>query len=180
MQNLLGRRQLLGAAAALMSGLVRPAMASNAPRVLSLDNIHTGERLKAEYWANGVYHVDALREINKVLRDFRTGEIHPIEVRLLDLLAMLHSGMETAVPFQVISGYRSPATNAGLRQAGHTGVASRSLHMDGIAIDVRIPGKPLLGLHRAALSLRGGGVGFYPKSNFVHVDIGRVRSWSGA
>jgi uncharacterized protein YcbK (DUF882 family) len=180
MTTMLGRRQFLGAAAALMSGCGHPALAGNAPRVLSFDNIHTGERLKAEYWTNGVYNSDALREINKVLRDFRTGEIHPIEVRLLDLLVQLHGEMEAAMPFQVISGYRSPATNAGLRQAGHAGVASRSLHMDGVAIDVRIPGKPLSGLHRAALSLRGGGVGYYPTSNFVHVDIGRVRSWSGA
>ena len=180
MQPLLGRRQFLGAAAAFAAGVTRPALASAAPRLLSLDNLHTGEKLRAEYWAGGAYRPDALEAINKVLRDFRTGEVHPIDLRLLDLLSQLHDQMETGAPFQVISGYRSPATNAGLRQAGHSGVASQSLHMQGIAIDVRIQGKPLAGLHRAALDLRGGGVGYYPSSNFVHVDIGRIRRWSGA
>ena len=181
MQSLIGRRRLLGAAAAAFAtGLARPARAAPGPRLLSLDNLHTGEKLRAEYWADGAYQPDALQAIDKVLRDFRTGEIHPIAPKLLDLLSQLHLQMETAQPFQVISGYRSPATNAGLRQAGHSGVASQSLHMQGIAIDVRIPGKPLAGLHRAALALGGGGVGYYPSSNFVHVDIGRVRRWSGA
>lgn len=180
MPSILGRRQFLGAAAAFTAGLARPAAAGAAPRILALDNIHTGEKLRAEYWTNGAYQPDALSEIDKLLRDFRTGEVHPIEPRLLDLLASLYGQVEATTPFQVISGYRSPQTNAGLRQAGHSGVASKSLHMEGIAIDVRIAGKPLAGLHRAALSLRGGGVGYYPRSNFVHVDIGRVRSWSGA
>jgi uncharacterized protein YcbK (DUF882 family) len=180
MQSVIGRRQLLGAAAAFAAGFARPASASAAPRILSLENLHTGEKLRAEYWTAGAYLPDAPKAIVRILRDFRTGEIHPINPRLLDLLSHLHGQMETTSPFQVISGYRSPATNAGLRQGGHSGVASKSLHMEGIAIDVRIPGKPLAGLHRAALSLHSGGVGYYPASNFVHVDIGRVRRWSGA
>lgn len=180
MQTLIGRRRFLGAVVAFTGGLARPALADTAPRILALDNIHTGEKLRAEYWANGAYQTDALGAIDKVMRDFRTGEVHPIDPRLLDLLSALHLQMETQAPFQVISGYRSPATNAGLRQAGHTGVASKSLHMQGIATDIRIAGKPLAGLHRAALALGVGGVGFYPSSNFVHVDIGRVRRWSGA
>ena len=180
MHSVIARRRFLGAAAIFAAGFARPSLANTAQRILSLDNLHTGEKLCAEYWTGGAYQADALKAIDKILRDFRTGEIHPIDPRLLDLLAQLHGQMETTAPFQVISGYRSPLTNAGLRQGGHSGVASKSLHMEGIAIDVRIAGKPLSGLHRAALSLQGGGVGYYPASNFVHVDIGRVRRWSGA
>jgi uncharacterized protein YcbK (DUF882 family) len=111
-----------------------------------------------------------------VLRDHRTGQVHPIAPSLLDLVADLRDRTGVSGPVQVISGYRSPQTNAGLQKAG-SGVATRSLHMDGKALDIRIPGLELTRLRDAALAMQRGGVGFYPESNFVHVDIGRVRRW---
>lgn len=161
------------------SGLLHPAAASLiAPevRTLAFDNLHTGERAKVEYWANGQYLPDALKEVNFILRDFRNGEIHPIDPKLLDLLSKLHSGLDSAQPFEVISGYRSPATNAMLRSEGH-GTAMKSLHMQGQAIDIRLADRALTDVHRAAVSLRAGGVGYYPSSDFVHIDVGRVRYW---
>jgi uncharacterized protein YcbK (DUF882 family) len=116
--------------------------------------------------------------VNHLLRDFRTGQVHAIEPKLLDLLAIVRARLETAAPVSVVSGYRSPATNAMLRgEHEHSGVATKSLHMQGMAIDVRIVGRSLAALHNAALAERGGGVGYYPESDFVHVDVGRVRSW---
>jgi len=113
-----------------------------------------------------------------VLRDFRSGEVHPIAPRLLDLLSMLQARLETTEPVSIISGYRSPTTNAMLRgKREHSGVATRSLHMQGMAIDLRIAGRSLAAVRTAALAQRLGGVGYYPQSDFVHVDIGRVRSW---
>lgn len=161
------------------SGLVRPAaanLASPAVRTLAFDNLHTGERAKIAYWADGEYLPDALKEVNFILRDFRNGEIHAIDPKLLDLLNQLHSRLDTAQPFEVISGYRSPATNAMLRSEGH-GTATKSLHMQGQAIDIRLTDRALADVHAVAMSLRAGGVGYYPSSDFVHVDVGRVRYW---
>jgi uncharacterized protein YcbK (DUF882 family) len=126
-----------------------------------------------------VYQPDALKEINHILRDFRVNAVKPIDPKLLDLLHELGGTLETDQPFHIISGYRSPHTNTLLRERGGvgTGVASRSLHMEGKAIDIRIPGVKLDHLRGAARSLKLGGVGFYPSSNFVHVDTGRVRYW---
>lgn len=176
----LGRRRFLScglAALALAAGLPSLSQAATrGQRSLSFYNLHTDERLKATYWADGQYIPDALREIDRVLRDFRTGDVHAIDRRLLDLLVVLHTRMETQEPFAVISGYRSPKTNAILASAS-SGVARRSLHMDGKAIDIRIPGRDLADLRKAAIALRMGGVGYYPRSDFVHVDTGRVRTW---
>ncbi len=147
-------------------------------RSLSFNNIHTGERLAVDYWVDGAYQPDALSEVNHVLRDFRTGDVHAIEPRLLDLLTRIRARLETNKPVQVISGYRSPLTNAMLRgKHEHSGVASKSLHMQGMAIDIRLADCDLQTLHRAALAERSGGVGYYPESDFVHVDVGRVRHW---
>lgn len=145
-------------------------------RELSLENLHTGERLKATYWEKGAYLPDALAEVNRILRDFRTGDVHPIAPPLLDLLDRLALSVETRAPFEVISGYRSPKTNAALADLSG-GVAKKSLHMRGMAIDVRLGDVALPALRDAAIGLKGGGVGFYPRSGFVHVDIGRVRRW---
>lgn len=180
-QNLLGRRRFLSfglaAATAFATGLPSLSQAAGrGPRSLSFYNTHTDEKLTATYWTDGQYLPDALREIDRVLRDFRTGDVHPIDRKLLDLLVALHDRMDTKEPFSVISGYRSPQTNAVLADAS-SGVARRSLHMDGKAIDVRIVGRELTDLRKAALDLRMGGVGFYQRSDFVHVDTGRVRSW---
>jgi uncharacterized protein YcbK (DUF882 family) len=128
------------------------------------------------YWQKGEYLPSSLAEIQRVLRDHRTGDEHEIHSELLDLLCDLRLRLDTREPFQIISGFRSPATNAMLH-AKSDGVATRSLHLDGKAVDIRIPGRALSLLRKTALSMKAGGVGYYPGSNFVHVDIGRVRSW---
>ncbi|HSN31208.1 MAG TPA: DUF882 domain-containing protein, partial [Ideonella sp.] len=122
------------------------------------------------------YLPDALAAVDRLLRDFRSGEVAAIDPALLDLLHALAMTTGAQGPFEVISGFRSPATNEMLRHRS-SGVASGSLHMLGQAIDIRVAGVPLAGLRNAALSLRAGGVGFYPASDFVHVDTGRVRAW---
>jgi uncharacterized protein YcbK (DUF882 family) len=146
------------------------------PRVLRFSHTHTGEHLNVEYFSAGNYLQDALGEVNHFLRDFRTGDQHTIDPKLLDLLHHLASQTSSRAPFQVISGYRSPATNAMLRQRSE-GVAAGSLHMVGQAIDIRLADVPLGKLRDAALDARSGGVGYYPASQFVHVDTGRVRRW---
>jgi uncharacterized protein YcbK (DUF882 family) len=180
----LARRALLrtGGCALLasLSGLT-PSFASaltSGVRSLALSNLHTGEKVKLDYWIDGRYEPAVLAEANRVLRDYRTGEVHPIEPRLFDLLHTLQQNLESNAPYEVISGYRSPQTNAALHEKS-SGVASKSLHMEGMAMDVRLPGRALTKLHDAALALGQGGVGFYPTSDFVHVDVGRVRRWDG-
>lgn len=176
--TLIRRRTFLTGAAALAASAL-PAFADNMPaRTLAFNNIHTGEHLTVDYWVEGRYQPDALQSINHLLRDFRTGDIHAIDPQLMDLLAGLRLHLDTTQPFEVISGYRSPATNASLRaEHEHSGVASKSLHMQGMAIDIRVPGRPLTALRNVALAQRAGGVGYYPESDFVHVDVGRVRTW---
>ncbi len=170
---------LLGVGAAMLAGVASPAIANVGRanvRRLSFDNLHTGEKIRAEYWADGAYVPGALKEIDRVLRDFRTGEVHSIEPKLLDLLALLRAELETESTIEIISGYRSPKTNVILR-AKSRGVAGSSLHMDGMAIDIRISGCQLAQVRDAAISLSAGGVGYYPKDGFVHVDTGFVRRW---
>jgi len=145
-------------------------------RTLSFHNTHTGESMKALYWNKGTYVPQALADINYVLRDYRTGEVKEIDTDLLDLLFALHQKLESPAPFHIISGYRSPATNSLLNIISR-GVARNSLHIHGKAIDIRLPGCELKTLQRAALDLQRGGVGYYPSSDFVHVDVGRVRFW---
>ena len=178
--HVIDRRRFLalGAMAACALGSA-PALAhalGAGRRSLSFRHLHTGEHLTATYWADGAYVGEGLARIDRLLRDFRTDEVKTIDRRLLDLLNLLGSKVDCQAPFEVISGYRSPATNATLAKAGH-GVAKKSLHLRGMAIDVRLPGRRLKDLHRAALALRAGGVGYYPASDFVHVDVGPVRSW---
>lgn len=147
------------------------------PRLLSMMNLHTGERIQAEYWAKGRYLRDGMREINRLLRDHRTGAVHPMDPKLLDLIHALTRRIGSRAPVHVISAYRSPESNALLREADGSGVAQNSFHMQGKAIDIRIPGLPLRQLRKAALGMRAGGVGYYPDSNFVHVDTGPLRHW---
>jgi uncharacterized protein YcbK (DUF882 family) len=149
---------------------------SQAERSLAFYNTHTAERLETLYWVQGSYLPESLGEISYILRDHRTDEIQDIDARLLDLLFALRKGLETQEPFHIISGYRSAQTNARLH-AQSSGVAENSLHLLGQAIDVRIPGRALPVLRKAAMTLKGGGVGYYPKSDFVHIDVGRVRYW---
>ena len=173
------RRRFLGLWGLGVVGVLaqpRGARALPGARALALHNIHTGESIRAEYWVDDRYVPGALRQIDWLLRDYRTDEVREIDRRLLDLLGMLPYALETREPFEVISGYRSPATNAMLA-ATTNGVARSSLHVAGLAIDIRVPGRSLSALRDAARALGRGGVGYYPASNFVHVDVGRVRHW---
>lgn len=167
----------LAGACACLPGVARAALSDAGERKLAFLNLHTGETLDTTYWADGGYIPESLSAIDRVLRDHRSGEVERIDPRLLDLLHSLQGRMESKAAFHVISGYRSPNTNSTLRTTGGGGVAKKSLHMRGMAIDIRLPGHRLLDLHRAAKSLKQGGVGLYRTSDFVHVDVGRVRYW---
>jgi len=146
-------------------------------RRLTFHNLHTEERLTAVYWERGEYVPEALAAIDGVLRDHRTGEVRQMSPGLIDLLHDLATRLGEAGPVQVISGYRSPATNALLRGEDPDGVAEGSLHLFGEAVDLRFERRSLRRVRDAALSLRGGGVGYYPRSGFVHLDTGRLRRW---
>jgi len=179
------RRDLLRNGLALAAGAASLGVAGRAlafpetsVRRLGFANLHTGESLDVAYWENGAYVPDALAAVNHVLRDHRNNEVHVIQPHLLDLLTALSRRLDTGPKFEVISGYRSPATNAMLH-AESSEVAQGSLHMVGEAIDIRMSGFNLAYLHNAALDLDMGGVGYYPESDFIHVDIGRIRRWSG-
>jgi len=145
-------------------------------RSLKFYALHTGESLTTTYWENGRYIPSELDRVNYILRDFRANEVKPIDPALLDLLTQIQHRLSTNESFQVISGYRSPVTNAMLH-ANSEGVAVHSLHIEGKAIDISVPGRSLEQLRGAALAQRSGGVGYYPKTGFVHVDTGRVRFW---
>lgn len=175
----LSRRAFIGTLAAAVPALAFPSLsAARTPggRELRFFHTHTSEHLVVEYHDGQGYLGDALATVNRFLRDFRTGEAHEIDPRLLDLLHDLAGATETARPYEVISGYRSPHTNQMLRQRSE-GVAAGSLHMQGMAIDIRLTDVPLASLRTAALAAQTGGVGYYPQSQFVHVDTGRVRAW---
>jgi len=174
------RRAFVGGLASLgVAALLAPREAlafARGERVLSFFHTHTSERLTVPYFADGNYLAGGLARLDAFLRDFRTGEEHAIDPGLFDILFRLREATGTRSPFHVISGYRSPATNARLRRAGR-GVAKRSLHVDGKAIDIRLSDVKSSVLRDAALELARGGVGYYQKSDFVHVDTGRVRRW---
>jgi uncharacterized protein YcbK (DUF882 family) len=175
------RRRFICTGAGLTASLLMlplPSLASTQPeRRLSFHNTHTGENASVVYWADGDYLADGKQEIDEILRDHRTDEIHPIDTDLLDLLYLLRAEVQgNKRAFEIISGYRSPATNAALRK-NSSGVAKRSYHMQGKAIDIRLRGCDLGHLHKAAMAMRAGGVGYYPGSDFIHVDVGPYRSW---
>jgi uncharacterized protein YcbK (DUF882 family) len=176
----IGRRQFvigaLGGAAGL-AGLGRSACAfASEPHALSLYHLHTSETLHIVYRERGELIPGALDEINHFLRDFRNEQIHAIDVALLDELCKLHAAFAGRGRFEVISGYRSPQTNEALRHVTK-GVAKDSFHLSGRAIDVRLTSAKTDKLRDAAIALRSGGVGYYPESNFVHVDTGAFRTW---
>ncbi len=181
------RRQFLfhlgaGAAAAATVGLV-PAGSALAARLglppersLSFRSLHTGERLTARYVRGGQHDAEGLAAIDHILRDWRTGEVYRMDRGVLDLLYAVRRRLDSDAPIEIISAYRSPKTNAKL--AGRSGgVAKRSLHMRGMAIDFRLPERDLAAVHRTALDMKAGGVGLYTRSGFLHVDTGRVRRW---
>jgi uncharacterized protein YcbK (DUF882 family) len=178
------RRSLLGAALAApvlwLAGSGRAAWAADLPatRELSLLNTHTGESLLTRYFEAGQYLPRALSQLDHLLRDHRSGDAHPIDPRLFDVLFQVAASNGREPRFQVISGYRSPASNSKLRSRSQ-GVAERSLHLEGRAIDVRLSGVSCAKVRDVALSLACGGVGYYASSDFVHLDTGRVRAWTG-
>lgn len=176
------RRRLLRqgaglATAALAGSLSLPARARAVPRALGLVHTHTRETIDLVYAVGPTYDPVALGSLNHFLRDHYSGQVGRIDPQLHDLLHAVRQALGTDRAYEVISGYRAPATNAHLKATRGGGVATRSLHMDGRAVDVRLPGVPLAELRDAALSLKAGGVGYYPRDQFVHIDTGRVRHW---
>jgi uncharacterized protein YcbK (DUF882 family) len=173
------RGVLMGVPAAVALGGPARALAGIVERrEIALVNTHTSERLAIEYFSGGAYRDEALGALNRLLRDHRTGDVNPIDPRLFDVLHDAAVLADREPKFEVISGYRSPHTNAMLNSRSN-GVARRSLHMEGKAIDVRLVGYRTDRLRDLALSMQHGGVGYYAKSDFVHLDTGRVRTWSG-
>jgi uncharacterized protein YcbK (DUF882 family) len=166
-------------AACLVPSTGWSALAPDSPRrYLSFFNTHTGERLCVCYYKNNAYRPGAMQQINHILRDHRTGDVEAMDSRLLDLLFAVSRRLSKGSPFHIISGYRSPQTNAKLRKQSK-GVATFSYHMLGRAIDIRLPGCDTGKLRQAFLDLKRGGVGYYPQSDFVHVDTGVYRTWNG-
>lgn len=155
-----------------------PLHLGHGPRSLKFRHLHTMEDLEVVYWENGDYVPESLAAINHLLRDFRSNEVHEIDRNLLDLLYALHRRVDSKEPYRIISAYRSPATNGQLTERSGE-VAVRSLHMEGQAVDVRLVDVALTDLRDAALRLGKGGVGYYPDSDFVHLDVGRPRRWQG-
>jgi len=157
---------------------VTPAAVSRVPfhKELAFQNTNTGDKLKLTYFEKGSYLKDALQEISYLFRDFHTGDVHPIDTALLDQLYDLKTLLGVKKPFHIISGFRSPFTNANLRKRSHA-VAKNSLHMQGRAIDIRVEGLQAKAIRNAAIAMRRGGVGYYPRADFVHLDTGNFRTW---
>jgi uncharacterized protein YcbK (DUF882 family) len=165
--------------ASLAGAIAQPAPhAGPGPRRIALLNLHTGERLEVEYFRDGAYVPDALAALEILLRDFRNGEKHVIDPKLLDYLTDVAAALSAPPAYSVISGYRSPETNERLHERS-SGVSQRSLHMQGRAIDVRMTGRDCADLSASAQGLKRGGVGYYRASNFVHLDTGAFRTWRG-
>ncbi|HZF71122.1 DUF882 domain-containing protein [Sulfuricurvum sp.] len=180
-EQMMNRRDFLKIAAMASTVALFPntAFASReipSAKSISLYNIHTGEKLETTFWADGAYIPEAISDLNHLLRDYRNDSATQMNTALFDLLHTIRTSMGSNEPFQIISGYRSPETNAMLRNQSN-GVAKHSLHMEGKAIDINLPGRNLADLRKIAMGLGRGGVGYYPNSNFVHVDVGRVRHW---
>ncbi|GAB4285389.1 MAG: DUF882 domain-containing protein [Roseovarius sp.] len=177
------RRALLGAFAATAVAAA-PSFSSAAGflrgagdiRRIRMNSPRTGESIDTIYWIDGDYIGDALREITLFMRDWRTDQIHDIDPRTIDILAAAHNLLEVSEPYMLLSGYRSPETNAMLRRRSR-GVAKNSRHIKGQAADVRLGSRSVNQIYRAALACQGGGVGKYSRSDFVHMDCGPVRTW---
>jgi uncharacterized protein YcbK (DUF882 family) len=181
----LQRRRLIQTLAGGAALMTVPGLASatsraggHNTRTLSFAHTHTGEQLSVAYRAGSRYLPEGMTRIAYLMRDFRSGDVHPIDTDLMDVLWQVQTNLKTRQPFQIISAYRSPKTNAMLQgRSAHTGVAKNSMHLSGRAIDIRLPGIALADVRDAALEIKRGGVGFYPNSEFVHLDTGRVRRW---
>ena len=147
-------------------------------RRIKMYSARTGESVDTIYWVEGDYIKEAVKEINHFMRDWRTGQVMNIDMRLVDIAAAAHNIMDASEPYLLLSGYRSPKTNAMLRSRSR-GVARNSLHMKGQASDLRLSSRSVHQMSRAAQACAAGGVGTYARSNFVHMDCGQVRSWRG-
>ena len=178
----INRRRLLQNMALTVPGVLLMAKPSLAiasisdTRALSFRHLHTNEKLSLDYFSDNHYQSESLNKFNYLLRDFRSSEVYPIDPNLFDLLYAIKLATGSKGQFEIISGYRSPKTNNMLRSKSN-GVAKRSLHMQGKAIDVRLTDVNTDSVRRAAIALKAGGVGYYRKSNFVHLDTGRFRTW---
>lgn len=175
----LSRRHLLlrGGAAAALTAMPQAVLATTADRRhLSFHNLHTGEQFSAVYWVDGRYLAGPLEEFAHLCRDFRTDEVHALDRGVLDFAFAIQRLLRSGEPVQLISGYRSPKTNAMLAKRSPA-VAKKSLHMQGRALDIRLPGRSTAEIYRAARKLKLGGAGLYSSSGFVHIDTGRVRFW---
>ncbi|WP_189388679.1 DUF882 domain-containing protein [Bacterioplanes sanyensis] len=175
-RRLLAQAGCLSAATLVGTGFSFSAHAAAGERTLRLYNIHTGEFLNTTFWADGQYIDDELQNLDLLVRDHRANEAIAMQRELYQRLYDLQQLFNASEPMYVISGYRAPSTNHSMRQASN-GVAEGSLHMQGKAIDIRIPGVSHRHLHKAALAMQAGGVGYYPSDGFVHIDTGRVRRW---
>ncbi|WP_170330148.1 YcbK family protein [Ruegeria arenilitoris] len=181
----LTRRALLGAFAA--TAVVAAPTYSNAAgflrgggdiRRIRMYSGRTGERVDMIYWVDGKYIKDAVKEVNHFMRDWRTDQAKDMDLRTIDIMAASHNLLDVNEPYMLLSGYRSPQTNAMLRSRSRR-VAKNSLHMKGQAADLRLSSRSVSQMAKAAISCRAGGVGKYSRSNFVHMDCGQVRSWGG-
>ncbi|WP_170324942.1 YcbK family protein [Ruegeria arenilitoris] len=181
----LTRRALLGAFAA--TAVVAAPTYSNAAgflrgggdiRRIRMYSGRTGERIDMIYWVDGKYIKDAVKEVNHFMRDWRTDQVKDMDLRTIDIMAASHNLLDVNEPYMLLSGYRSPQTNAMLRSRSRR-VAKNSLHMKGQAADLRLSSRSVSQMAKAAMSCRAGGVGKYSRSNFVHMDCGQVRSWGG-
>lgn len=177
----LNRRKVIMSGLFTLGATCVPSMAfatkaNGTPRKLHMNNLHTGEVLSTEYFDGKNYQFSELQKMNHLCRDFRQNESMNMDTRLFDQLSKIQQLIDCNNQVQIISGYRSPATNKML-SAKSNGVAKKSMHMRGKALDFRIEGVPLAEVRKAALSLKAGGVGYYSKSNFIHIDTGRFRSW---
>jgi uncharacterized protein YcbK (DUF882 family) len=174
------RRRLVAALGGLMALPMVPAMAHAAipqqERRLSMLNLHTGERINTAYWQQGIYDDNEVAGLNHLLRDFRANEVTAMDNRLYDAIYQLGQQFNYNKPVHIISGYRSPTTNNKLRAMGRK-VATNSYHTRGMAVDIAMPGVNIAELRRAAEGLKMGGVGYYPRDGFIHLDTGRVRRW---
>jgi uncharacterized protein YcbK (DUF882 family) len=181
--RVISRRDMLAGGAALCgTAALWPQTLIGAPdaaaRRIALTNLHTGERLDIEFFRDGAYLPEALAALEVLLRDFRNGQKHAIDPKLMDYLVEVAAQVGVPPAYSVISGYRSPETNERLHERS-SGVSQRSLHMQGRAIDVRMSGVDCQDLAARAESMQRGGVGYYRASNFVHLDTGAFRTWRG-
>jgi len=154
-----------------------PAAALSLPeRRLNMANAHTWEKLDLVYWADGAYIQESLDAIDHLMRDHRADKVKAIDIDLIDQLYILYTALDTKERVHVLSGYRTPETNAALRKRSR-GVAKYSLHMEARAMDINIPGTDPKAIQQTALAMKAGGVGYYARSGFVHIDTGNVRNW---